>query len=133
MEDAGRVESCLALVPATTSLGRYFGACRRTLMAGRDALEGRLEESAAGYRTAAGILRDLDVPLELGYCLLESATLIGPDDPAARAAGAEAREIFTTLGSPPLLARLDVGLARWTKGGGRATARRVSVKTATPP
>jgi hypothetical protein len=39
----------------------------------------------------------------IGMCQLEVATLIGPDHPAARAAAEEAEEIFTRLGSPPML------------------------------
>jgi len=127
MEDAGRARDCLPLVAGGLFPGRWYGASRRELKAGLDALEGRLDQSATGFRSAATSLRDLDVPLELGYCLLEWATLIGPDDPAARAAAAEAREIFTRLGSPPLLARLDEGLAR--RPSSKTMPRRASEET----
>jgi len=43
---------------------------------------------------------------------LEVSTLIGPDHPAARAAAEEAEEIFTRLGSPPMLGLVKASLSR---------------------
>jgi tetratricopeptide (TPR) repeat protein len=115
--DVERVRLAAALLQASVERGRFAGAIRRGMEAGVAAIEGRVDEAGAGYRAAAATLRDLDLPLELGLFLLDYATLIGPDEPGARAAAAEAREIFTRLGSPPLLARLDGALAKWEGTG----------------
>jgi tetratricopeptide (TPR) repeat protein len=123
MADLGRARTALPLVLEMPERGRFVGATRRALEAGVLALDGRRGEAVALYRPAISDLRDLDVPLQLGLRLLEFATLVGPDDPAARAAAVEAREIFTRLGSPPLLARLDEGLAHWTTGSPPTTPR----------
>ena len=63
----------------------------------------------------------MDVPFYVGLTALEFATLVGPDEPESAAAADEARAIWTRLGSPPLLARLDEGLARWAEGAETAT------------
>ena len=114
MRDLQKARSAYGLVTAATERGRYSGAIRRSLEAGLAALEGRGSEAAEGYRSAAATLRELDLPFDLGLCLLEFATLVGPDVPAARAAAVEAGEIFTRLGSPPLLERLRIGVERWS-------------------
>jgi tetratricopeptide (TPR) repeat protein len=128
MADLGRSRAALALVLARPDRGRFVGATRRALEAGVLALDGRREEAVTLYRHAIADLRDLDAPLQLGLRLMELATLIGPDDPAARAAAEEAREIFTRLDSPPLLARLDEGLARWRMESRTPVARETTVE-----
>jgi class 3 adenylate cyclase/tetratricopeptide (TPR) repeat protein len=111
--DLERARAAWAFVAAAFERGRYVGALRRSLAAGLAALEGRLEDATRGYREAAITFRALDLPLDLGVSQLEFATLVEPRDPEARAAAAEAREIFTRLGSPALLDRLATGLERW--------------------
>jgi len=118
--DARRARRALGLHLAQPERGPVVAADRRFLVAGVRALEGDRAEAVADYRAAIVAHRDLRLPIHLGMSLLDFATLIGPDVADARAAADEAREIFTRLGSPPLLARLEAGLARWTTAGARA-------------
>ncbi len=132
--DAVRARAALALFEARPDRGRMVAAKRQMLQAGLRALEGEREATMAGYRETIRTWRDMDLPFLLGLTLLEFATLVGPREPEARAAADEARAIWTRLGSPPLLARLDAGLARWRpaegEAGTTATAGRESAPTA---
>ncbi|MHB8460705.1 MAG: ATP-binding protein, partial [Candidatus Limnocylindrales bacterium] len=118
--DARRARQALDAHLARPERGPVVAADRRVLGAGVRALEGDRAGALADYRAAIAAYRDLRLPLHLGMSVLDFATLIGPDVPDARAAADEAREIFTRLGSPPLLVRLGAGLARWTTSGVRA-------------
>jgi class 3 adenylate cyclase len=111
--DPARARVALELYEARPERGRIVAVTRQTLRAGLQALLGQREASSAVYRDALRHWRELDVPFMLGLCLLDFATLVGPREPEARAAADEARAIFTRLGSPPLLARLEAGLAKW--------------------
>ncbi len=86
--------------------GRWMAACRQTVAAGIDALEGRGDEAAALYAEAIEALRSLDCTLDLALCELDLVTLLGADHPAAKA-GKEARDIFTEIGAVPFLQRLN--------------------------
>jgi hypothetical protein len=120
--DPARVRVALELYEARPDRGRVVAATRQTLRAGLHALLGERDAAMAAYRDAIRRWREMDVPFMLGLCLLDFATLVGPREPEARAAADEARAIFTRLGSPPLLARLDAGLAKWETGAPAATA-----------
>jgi len=120
--DAPRARAALALFAARPERGRVVTARRQILQAGVQALEGDRSAAITGYRDAIRSWRDMDVPFFLGLTLLEFATLVGPGEPEARAAADEARAIFTRLGSPPLLTRLDAGLDRWRPAGAEAGA-----------
>lgn len=57
---------------------------------------------------------DLALRFDVAMAALDMATFIGPDQPAVRAAAAEALEIFAELGATPLLERLERLMAgRW--------------------
>jgi hypothetical protein len=91
---------------------RFVQITAMTLKAGLAALEGRNDEAAQRYVEVARAWReDLQLPLDLALCQMEFANLL-PDHEGAPAAAAEAREIFTRLNSPPLLARLDAAVGR---------------------
>jgi tetratricopeptide (TPR) repeat protein len=132
--DATRARAALSLFEARPDRGRVVAATGRTLKSGVLALEGDRSAAVAEYRAAIREWRELDVPIWLGLTLLEFATLVGPGEPEAHTAADEARAIWTRLGSPPLLARLDEGLARWQQvdgdAGMTATTRRESAPTA---
>jgi len=115
--DARRAHLGLESHEGQPQRGRAIGTIRIQLRAGVDALDGRRAEALAGYGDAVARWRDLELPVHLGLCLLEFTILVGPQEPEARAAADEARAIWTRLGSPPLLARLDAGLVRWGSGG----------------
>jgi class 3 adenylate cyclase len=93
--------------------GRVILAWRKEASAIAAALTDRSDEALAGFRDAAGIWRDLEAELYLGLCLTNMAIALPPTEPEAAAAADEAREIWTRLGSPPLLSRLEDGLRRW--------------------
>jgi hypothetical protein len=111
--DAARARAALSLFEARSERGRAVGARRQMLQAGVQALEGDREAAIAGYRDVIRTWRDLDVPFYLGLALLEFASLVGPSQPEARAAADESSAIWTHLGSPALLNRLDAGLTQW--------------------
>jgi hypothetical protein len=111
--DASRARASFSLLAARDDRGRVPASTRLMLQAGVRALEGDRVAAVADYRQAIANWREMDLPFWLGLTLLEFATLVGPGEPEARAAADEARAIWTRLGSPPLLARLEEGLARW--------------------
>jgi tetratricopeptide (TPR) repeat protein len=121
MGDAKRARKALELHLASPERGRMLAADRLCLAAGVRALEGDVGAALRDFRAAVEAYRNLDLPVSLAFCLLSFGILLGPDVPEARAAADEARDIFTRLGSPTLLARLDDGLARWS---GSTTAPR---------
>jgi class 3 adenylate cyclase/tetratricopeptide (TPR) repeat protein len=121
--DAEAARAALALHEALPERGRAVATVRLSLRAGVQALEGERPAAIAGYREAIRSWRDMDVPFHVGLTSLEFAITIGPDEPEAAAAADEARAIWTSLGSPPMLARLDAGLARWTEASTEVKAR----------
>jgi class 3 adenylate cyclase len=110
--DAKRARQAYEVHLTSPERGRMIRADRTSLLAGVLALEGDSAGSVVAYRSAIATYRDTDCRIHLGLSLLDFGVLLGPDLPEARTAADEARSIFTQLGSPPLLARLDAGLAR---------------------
>ena len=84
---------------------------------------GRRDDAVAAYRECVAAWREMDQELELGQCLADFAMLVGPSMPEARAAGDEAREIYTR--SEP--SRSWPG---WTTA---STSGRAATDQATPP
>jgi class 3 adenylate cyclase/tetratricopeptide (TPR) repeat protein len=82
-----------------------------TLEAGIAALEGRHGAAIAGYEVALGRWRGLGAEFDLALCVMDMATLLGPEAVAASAAD-EARAILERVGATPLLQRLDAALGR---------------------
>jgi class 3 adenylate cyclase/tetratricopeptide (TPR) repeat protein len=111
LRDRRRADAAWSVLEARPERGRVIAAGRREIQAGVDALAGRTDAALAGYRDAVRRWRELDIPLELGLCLIEVATLLDTTEAEARAAADEARSLFTGLGSPTLLALLGDGLA----------------------
>jgi hypothetical protein len=131
MGDGKRAREALDLHSASPERGRMLAADRLCLGAGVRALEGDVGASLRDFRAAVEAYRNLDLPVSLSFCLLSFGILLGPDVPEARAAADEARDIFTRLGSPTLLARLDQGLARWPEP--TVAPRDVLVESASQP
>jgi hypothetical protein len=115
MADAERARRASELFDVTPERGRFINTSRLAIRAGVKALEGDREGALAGYREATRLFREMDLEFEVAFMGIELATLLGPDEPEAVAAGEHARAYWTRLGSPPLLAQLDTGLARWAK------------------
>jgi hypothetical protein len=102
-ERAGEAVRALDAIPVK---GAWLDATREQFRAAMLALDGRADDALVAYGEAARRFRDMDLLFCLGMCQLEVAMLIGPDHAVARAAAEEAKDIFTRLGSPPILERL---------------------------
>jgi tetratricopeptide (TPR) repeat protein len=94
------------------SHGRGINASTRTTQAGIAALTGHKDEAAVAYRDAMHQWRELESLFDLALCELDFVKFVGGESPEVEAAASEARAIFTRLGAPALLKRLDeaVGL-----------------------
>jgi class 3 adenylate cyclase/tetratricopeptide (TPR) repeat protein len=116
MKDRTRMADALSRVDAVRIRGGWVDTVRQTLRAGLLALDGRTEEAVQGYVAAARQWRELEVWFPLALSQLDFAATIGTDNPDAKAAADEAREIFTRLGAKPLLQRLEsIGLGGWSQ------------------
>ena len=130
--DVDRARAALADIDAIGVHGRWAAASRATLNAGIHALEGRTAEAIAAYAEAARDWRSLELPFELGLCLLEFASFVGVSRREARAAAEEARTIFEALGATPLIGRIERALAADGPAVPTAAARARTVPTRTP-
>jgi len=113
---AGMPEQARAAAEAlrqSGSHGRASNAAAKATQAGVAALTGHSDEAAAGYRDAIRQWRDLGCLFDLALCQLDFVKFVGGESPEVEAAATEARSIFTRLGAPALLERLDeaVGLS----------------------
>jgi hypothetical protein len=99
-----------------------FTAGRTAVRAGIAALEGRRDEAIAGFRDALARLRAIGEDFELARTGLDFLLLVGPGEPAARAAADEARPIFERVGARPYLERLGAAAAGAATADTRATA-----------
>ena len=101
---------------------RRFGGVldhdRSNLGAGIAALEGRIPEALALYRSALAGYRDAGCRFDVALTILDMAALVGPAEPAVRSAIPEGREILEGLGARPLVEQLD----RLAAGGGPPTS-----------
>ncbi|MGZ6255854.1 MAG: AAA family ATPase [Candidatus Limnocylindria bacterium] len=94
------------------SHGRAINASLRTIDAGVAAATGHADEAGAAYRDAIRQWRDLQAWFDLALCELDFVRFVGGENPDIEAAATEARSIFTRLGAPTFLRRLNeaVGL-----------------------
>jgi class 3 adenylate cyclase/tetratricopeptide (TPR) repeat protein len=90
--------------------GRAIHTSRDVTEAGVAALEGRMEDAVSTFREAQRHWRDLGVWFELALTDMDLVRLVGGERPEVEAAATEAREIFTRLGTPVMLQRLDESL-----------------------
>ena len=111
LRDRERAATAFRRFAETNVHSEWVSCSRRTIHAGLAALEGRPQEGVRVYTDAAKGWRDLNVPFDLALAQLDFVALIGPNDPDARAAASEARDIFTKLGAKPFLARLEAAVA----------------------
>jgi len=107
MADQGRVRKAADAFASFRYPGRVFKAMNIQGQAAADALEGRAGDATSRYLEATRLWRDLDVPVPLALALTDMSIALGTSDPKGAAAAEEARAIWTRLGSPPMLARLD--------------------------
>jgi class 3 adenylate cyclase/tetratricopeptide (TPR) repeat protein len=109
--DIERAREVADLLDADPASGQGIAAVRIAARAGIAALEGHRDEAVAGYRHALARLRDLGDAFEFARTGLDFVLLVGPEEPAARAAGEEARVIFERVGARPYLDRLAAAMA----------------------
>jgi class 3 adenylate cyclase len=96
--------------------GRMFRLLRTQARGNLAAVDGRLDEALTLYREAARGWRESGVDLSLGLLLTDMAVAFDRSIPEVAAAAQEARAIWTRLGSPPMLARLDQPVV-WNRPG----------------
>jgi class 3 adenylate cyclase/tetratricopeptide (TPR) repeat protein len=113
--DPAGARADLAALDATSAHGGLTDARRLAIRAGIDGLEGRIDESAAEYRSALETFRALGLRLDEAFTAISMLTVLGPDHPDAATTARGGREIFVSLGARPFIERLDRLLA----GGGR--------------
>ena len=107
LKDVKRMRAAVRDLEAMGNRGKWLDACKQEHRAGLALLEGRIDEGLAAYRIALARWRELGMVRDLGYCLIDIASLLGTDHPQGRAAADEAREIFTRLKAAPILERLE--------------------------
>jgi class 3 adenylate cyclase/tetratricopeptide (TPR) repeat protein len=105
--DLPRAREAAALLDATGIHGPALEITRRGLRAGILALDNRRAEAVATYREVLRGYRDLGLVLDEALIGIEMLIVLGPADPAARAAADRAREVLEGLRARPLLERLN--------------------------
>jgi len=108
--DLVRARHVLDMLLATGVHGPRISVRIAALRAGIAALEGQQADAVGGYRTALADAREVGLPWDEALIAIGFLTLVGPAQPAARAAGEAAREILVRLGARPFIARLDAAL-----------------------
>jgi tetratricopeptide (TPR) repeat protein len=107
-----QAEEAASQLRAQGSHGRAVNANLRAIEAGTQAASGNLEEATVAYRDAIRQWRDMEAWFDLALCELDFVNFVGGENPDVMAAADEARTIFTRLGAPGFLRRLNesVGL-----------------------
>jgi class 3 adenylate cyclase/tetratricopeptide (TPR) repeat protein len=114
--------------------GRVSSVMRREAEAALAALDQRRPDALAGFADATRGWRELGFDFEAAVCGLNFITMIGPSEPAARAAAEEAGGVFDRLGTAPFQRLLAD--ARNASGSelpsGRTTPLAQDVRVASP-
>ncbi len=111
LRDLAAAAEDLAALEATGVRGPFTMLRRSAFRAGIAALEGRDSAARSLYAEARRGLLDRGIVFEAALVAIDMATLLGPDDPDAVAAAADARPALGRLSARPFLARLDATLA----------------------
>jgi class 3 adenylate cyclase/tetratricopeptide (TPR) repeat protein len=109
--DAPAAHAALERFDATGAHGPVVLARRTVTEAAIAGLEGRMDESAAGFRTGLDLLRAAGVKLEEAFAGISMASVLGPSRPEAKVAAAAAREFFVSVDAKPFVEQLDVLMA----------------------
>jgi class 3 adenylate cyclase/tetratricopeptide (TPR) repeat protein len=112
LADVGKVEELLAAVEQLPPGQRppFLQAQAARVRARLAAVRGDREGVEAGFKAAAGMLRELGIPFWLAVTLLEHAEWLAKDEDPQRAEPllTEARALFERLGAQPWLERLGL-------------------------
>lgn len=103
--DAARTD--LAVAATVDELPPAVATNVRAIAAGIAALDGRRQEALAGYAAVLAAWRASGARFDAALTAIDMAATLGPQEPAVRAAVAEARALLTGLGARPFLDRLD--------------------------
>ncbi len=129
---AGRMGDAERVLEVVTDLfGGVTDFDKSNVRAGIAALQGRPAEALGLYRSALAGYRDAGCRFDVALTVLDMAALIGPDEPAVRAAIPEGREILVGLGAHSLVERLDA-LASEGKGSPASADRGMERRAAQP-
>ncbi|MDH4334287.1 MAG: AAA family ATPase [Chloroflexota bacterium] len=109
--NATQAQEALEQLRAGGTHGRWINANLRTMQAGVAMATGQPEEAVAAYRDAMRQWRDLESWFDLALCELDFVKFVGGESQDVEAAASEAREIFTRLGAPSFLQRLEETVA----------------------
>jgi class 3 adenylate cyclase/tetratricopeptide (TPR) repeat protein len=102
--------------------GRVSGAIRREGEAALAALDERRPEALAGFADATHRWRELGLDFEAAVCGLSLIIMLGPSEPAARAAAEDVGQVFERLGTVPFQKLLtDAMNASVSEQGSRLT------------
>ncbi len=119
--DGAAARADLAILGAQGGQGPALAADRAFLRGGIAALSGESVESIRAYRDAVAGYRALGLRWDLALCGLGMIELL-PDEPEARLAAEEARDIMVELGATPFITRVDAALASTGVPAGSPTA-----------
>ncbi len=108
--DVARATEIVTRIDAHPSAETVIMAARIAGRAGIAALEDRPDEALAGYREALDRLRAQGMDFALACTGLDFVLLVGPQEPAARAAADEARAIFERVQAHSYLELLDAAM-----------------------
>ena len=111
-DDAPKVRELADRLDADPGSAGSTVAARISARAGIAALDGRLDDAVAGYRDAIARFRAVNHEFDVACTSLDFVLVVGPENPAARAAAEEARAIFERVGARPYLEHLEAALAR---------------------
>jgi class 3 adenylate cyclase/tetratricopeptide (TPR) repeat protein len=102
-----------------------------TLRAALAGLDGQRDEAVALYSDALSQWAAAGLPLDRAFTAIDMVVVLGPTDPAARAAADDARELFTRLRARRLLDILDRAASGTARSG--ASLAPVSMAPAEQP
>ena len=120
MRDIAGVRADCAWLSERRVSARWLERSRRTIDAGRLALEGSAEESLQLYRQVIDEWRAEELPRDLAFSLLERALLLGQVDARAAAGREEAAQIFDTMGAAGLVEQIEASAAAAAPAAGHA-------------
>jgi class 3 adenylate cyclase/tetratricopeptide (TPR) repeat protein len=109
--DRAEMERVMQRFADLSAHGPAPSASTLTLQGALAGLDGRPEESVARYAEALAQWASAGLPFDRALTAIDMLLVLGPDDPAARAAGEDARQVLTKLRARPILDILDRAMA----------------------
>ena len=110
--DAQGAAADLEALDAIAAHGPAIELRRQAVLAGIAALEGRGADALGAFREALAQAHAHGVAWDEALIGMDMAILLGPADPAVRAAAEHARATLFRLGALPFIERLDAAMAR---------------------